>query len=67
MNLVFTGLGLGLADVMDRVDNDDALRAKVNEALSVYKDYMENRGEGNPRLNGEEGPGNEGQVEGVQT
>ena len=49
-----------------RVDNDEALRAKVNEALSVYKDYMENRGEGNAGPNGEETPGNEGPTEAIQ-
>lgn len=56
-----------LTDSIDRVDNDDALRAKVNEALSVYKDYMETRGEGNAGPNGEELPGNEGQSEAIQT
>ena len=49
------------------MDNDDALRNKVNEALSVYKDYMDNRGEGNAGPMGEEGPGNQGQAEGLPT
>ncbi|KAF7505443.1 Protein phosphatase PP2A regulatory subunit B [Endocarpon pusillum] len=54
-------------ELLGLVDNDEALRAKVNEALSVYKDYMENRGEGNAGPNGEEVSGNEGQPEAVQT
>ena len=29
-----------------RVENDEALRAKVSEALVVYKEYMKNRGDG---------------------
>ena len=29
-----------------RVENDDALRNKVSEALLVYKEYMKNRGDG---------------------
>lgn len=49
------------------MDNDDALRRKVNEALTVYKDYMENRGEGNAGLNGEEAPGTEGPPNAVQS
>lgn len=31
---------------VNRIDDDAALRAKVNEALSVYDDYMKNKGEG---------------------
>ena len=26
--------------------NDDALRAKVDEAMNVYNEYLKNRGEG---------------------
>ena len=29
-----------------RIDDDAALRAKVDEALSVYDDYMKNRSSG---------------------
>jgi len=29
-----------------RVDDESALRAKVDEAMNVYEDYMKNRGEG---------------------
>jgi polyadenylate-binding protein len=31
---------------LDRIDDDAALRAKVDEALSVYDDYMKNRPSG---------------------
>lgn len=28
----------------DRLEDDEALRAKVDEALSVYDEYMKNKG-----------------------
>lgn len=31
-----------------RIDDETALRAKVDEALTVYDEYMKNKGEGDP-------------------
>ena len=48
------------------VDDDEALRSKVNEAMSVYDEYM--KGRGPPDTNGagqEDGPSDE-RTEGVQ-
>ena len=37
-----------------RIEDDDALRAKVNEALNVYDDYLKTKGDG-ANGTGEEG------------
>lgn len=33
------------ANVFSSLEDEDALRAKVDEALSVYDEYMKNKGE----------------------
>lgn len=43
-----------------RVDDDAALRAKVDEALSVYDDYMKSRAEGPNGTKEEDGSKAEG-------
>lgn len=58
-------LEMDIDELLGLLDNDEALRAKVNEALSVYKDYMENRNEGNAGPNDEDGPRMEGQSEAI--
>lgn len=32
--------------ILHSLDDDEALRAKVDEALSVYDEYMKNKGDG---------------------
>lgn len=34
------------ANVFSSLEDEEALRAKVDEALSVYDEYMKNKGEG---------------------
>lgn len=43
-----------------RVDDDAALRLKVDEALSVYDDYMKNRPEQSNGTKEDDGPKIEG-------
>ena len=43
-----------------RVDDDGALRAKVDEALSVYDDYMKSKADGPNGTKEEEGTKAEG-------
>ena len=43
MTLVNPSLWTIQADSSLSVDDDDALRAKVNEALSVYDEYMKSK------------------------
>ena len=45
-----------------RIDDDAALRAKVDEALSVYDDYMKTREGGAPN-GGQSGDGEAGKEE----
>ena len=54
-----------------RIDDDAALRAKVDEALSVYDDYMKNRsgapdGAANGGQSGEGEAGKEESADGIQ-
>lgn len=34
---------LNTTDILNSIDDDEALKLKVDEALSVYDDYMRNR------------------------
>ena len=53
--------------ILNRVDDDAALRAKVDEALTVYDEYVKNKGgEGEAPAEASKEPAKEGGEEAAQ-